>query len=216
MRIFFIISFLTGLLPFFVYSQNTTPDSLNKSQADTSSGWTFYAEADNYLFPAESDILTIITMADRGMVHLEARYNYEERNSASVFGGVNFTFGNKLQLVLTPMAGIVFGRLNGFAPGLETNLSYKKFNFNSQTEWVFDFSGKEGNFIYTYLQLGATVVDHFDMGFTAQRTRLYQTNFDIQRGVFAQYSFWKMNAGLSYFNPFSTGYFFLAIVSIDF
>jgi hypothetical protein len=110
----------------------------------------------------------------------------------------------------------VFVRLNGFAPGLETNLTYKKFNFNSQSEWVIDFAGKEGNYIYTYLQLGATVFDKLELGFAAQRNRLYETGYDIQRGVFAQYTLWKINAGLTYYNPFSSGYFLVAILSIDF
>jgi hypothetical protein len=215
-KIFFFLLFALGFFPTCSYAQEPGTDSLNKSKGDSNSTWSFYAEADNYIFPTEPDILTLIATADKGIWHLEARYNYEDRNTASVFGGLNFTAGNKLQLVLTPMAGIVFGRLNGLAPGLETDLSYNIFNFNSQSEWVFDFSGKEGNFIYTYLQLGVSVTDHFGLGFTAQRTRLYQTSFDLQRGIFAQYSFWKLNTSLSYFNPFSTSYFFVAILSIDF
>ncbi len=83
----------------------------------------------------------VITTADKNMLHLEARYNYEDRNTASVFAGMNFSFGNQLKLSLTPMAGLVFGRLNGAAPGLETVLSYKIFNFNSQSEYLFDFYG---------------------------------------------------------------------------
>jgi hypothetical protein len=215
-KIFFFILLGTGILHFYSNAQESGSDILNKIKRDSINSWSFYAEADNYLFPTEPDILNMIAMADKDLLHLEARYNYENRNTASIFGGLNFSWGNKLKLELTPMAGIVFGRLNGFAPGLETFLLYKVFEFNTQTEWVFDFSGKEGNFIYTFLQLGANVSDHFGLGITAQRTRLYQTDFDLQRGIFARYSFWKLNAEFSYFNPFSSSYFFVAMLSTDF
>jgi hypothetical protein len=207
---------LTGLIPVNCYSQNPPGDSLDLPKSDSASKWSFYGEADYYAFPAEPDILLGIAMANKDIWHVEARYNYEERNTASLFGGLNFTFGNQLQLVLTPMAGIVFGNLNGAAPGLETDLSYKIFNFNSQSEWVFDFSGKEGNFFYSFNQLGVTVFDRIGLGITAQRTRLFKTSLDLQRGFYVQYAFWKLNAGISYFNPFSTDYFFMAMLSIDF
>jgi hypothetical protein len=215
-KIFFFVLLGTGILHFYANAQESGSDILNKIKRDSSKLWSFYAEADNYLFPTEPDILNMIAMADKDLLHLEARYNYEEMNTASVFGGMNFSWGNKLKLELTPIAGIVFGRLNGFAPGLETFLLFKAFELNSQTECVFDFSGKEGSYIYTYIQLGANLSDHIGLGITAQRTRLYQTDFDLQRGIFARYSFWKLNAEFSYYNPFSSGYFFVAMLSTDF
>jgi hypothetical protein len=209
--IFFIVLFS----PLIIHAQNTTPDSLKALETD-SAEWTFSVEADYYIFPTDANILPIIFTADKGILHLEARYNYEDRYSASVLGGLNFSFGKKLNVVLTPVGGIVFGRLNAAIAGLETDLNYKRLNFNSQSEWVIDFSGKEGNYIYTFMQLGMGVTSNLVLGLTAQRTRLYQTNVDLQRGVFAEYSFGKLNLSFSYFNPFSTSYFFLPIVSFEF
>ena len=111
---------------------------------------------------------------------------------------------------------IVFGRLNGIAPGLETDLSYKIFEFNSQSEYLFDFSGKENDFAYTYLQLGATLLKNFSLGLAAQRTRLYKTSLDLQRGIYAGYSFHKLNAVFTYFNPFTDSYFFITTLSVNF
>jgi hypothetical protein len=158
----------------------------------------------------------VTATADKNMLHLEARYNYEDRNTASVFAGLNFSFENQLKLSLTPIAGLVFGRLNGAAPGLETVLSYKIFNFNSQSEYLFDFTEKENDFAYTYLQLGATILKNVNIGMAAQRTRAYQTNLDLQRGVFAGYSFGNLNASFTWFNPFTDSYFFVTAVNYNF
>lgn len=158
----------------------------------------------------------VTTTADKNMLHLEARYNYEDRNTASLFAGLNFSFGNQLKFSLTPMAGLVFGRLNGAAPGLETDLSYKIFDFNSQSEYVIDFSDKTNDFAYTYLQLGATLLNNFKIGMAAQRTQAYKTNLDLQRGIFTEYSFQKLNAVFTWFNPFTSSYFFIVALSVSF
>jgi len=204
------------IFPFCLHAQDATQDSSKSLETDSVERWTFGAEADYYIFPEDANILPLILTADKGIVHLEARYNYEDRYSASVIGGLNFSFGKKLNVVLTPIAGIVFGRLSAALAGLETDLNFKRLNFNSQSEWVIDFAGKEGNYIYTFNQLGIGVTDHLVLGLTAQRTRLYQTHVDLQRGIFAQYSFGNLSISFSYFNPFSTSYFFLPVVSFDF
>ena len=194
------------------YAQYGNPDSLN---TDSASHWSFYAEADYYIFPQDQNILMFVATADHSLLHLEARYNYEDRNTASVFGGMNFSFGNTLKLNLTPIAGIAFGRTNGAVPGLEVDLSYKTFDLNSQSEYLFDFSDKENDFAYTYLQLGTSLFKKFKVGFAGQRTRLFETNLDLQRGIYAGYSFHNLNATFTIFNPFSDSYFFIASLSIN-
>jgi hypothetical protein len=115
-------------------AQNKSHDSLAAMQKDTNTNWSFHAEVDYYTYSYATDILMLIATADKQILHLETRYNYEARNTASVFSGLNFTMGNRLQLVLTPMAGLVFGKTNAFAPGLEADLRYKIFEASAQAE----------------------------------------------------------------------------------
>ena len=216
MRSSCIVLLVTVFSPIMIFAQDSVQAAVNPPKTDSLSQWSFSAEGDYYIFPSDQNIFMLITTADKDMLHLEARYNYEDRYTASVFAGLNFSFGNQVKLSLTPMAGLVFGRLTGAAPGLETVLSYKIFNFNSQSEYLFDFTDKENNFAYTYLQLGATILKNVNIGMAAQRTRAYQTNFDLQRGVFAGYSFGQLNATFTWFNPFSDSYFFVAALSFNF
>ena len=98
-----------------------------QTKTDTvSSSWSFAAATYYYVLPGEKNTATVLGYADHKSLHLEARYNYEDRETGSVFGGYMFEAGNKLMVSLTPMIGIVFGNTNGIAPGLEASLSLEK------------------------------------------------------------------------------------------
>jgi len=200
-----------------VLAQQTVKDSSQLSTDSIAPAWSFGAEALYYILPDENNTTTFIGYADYKALHLEARYNYEDTKTGAVFGGYRFDGGRKIQWGLTPIVGLVFGNTDGIAPGLETDFSWKKIDFYSETEYVIDFSGEENNFLYTWLELAVTPFNNFRTGISANRTKLYQTSRDIQRAFFIQYSFWKLTAGLHYFNPFTTNEGFgIATLAIEF
>src|SRR5687768_5282005 len=91
--------------------------------------------------------------ADHDWAHLEARYNYEDQHTASLWAGYNFGFGNKLRLEVTPMLGGVFGDTTGIAPGCEVSLTYENISFDSSSEYVFDTTDPSASFFYGWPQL---------------------------------------------------------------
>ena len=117
---------------------------------------------------------------------------------------------------ITPMLGFVVGNKDGVAPGVELDFTYSILDFYSETEYVFDFADSENNFLYTWSELAVSPLSSLRTGISAQRTRLYETELDFQRGIFAEYSFWKLTAGVHYFNPFSSDNFVILNLSIDF
>ncbi len=122
--------------------------------------------------------------ADRGWLHLEARYNYEGIGTGSAWVGWNFGFGEKLRLDATLMGGGIFGDFNGVAPGYHLTISWGPLELYSEGEYVFDLDDSESDFFYNWAQLGYSPWDWLTVGFAAQRTRVYQTSVDIQRGPF--------------------------------
>ena len=64
--------------------------------------------------------------ADRGRLHLEARYNYEDLDTGSVWAGYNLKGGGDLAWELTPMVGGIFGATRGVAPGYRGSLGWKR------------------------------------------------------------------------------------------
>jgi hypothetical protein len=182
----------------------------------TVSQWHFSAWAEQFIIPNEEDFFNPTFYARHNTLHLEGRYNYEDRNTVSLWAGRRFTFGNEVPFVLVPMAGIVFGNTNGVAPGLETEITYKKFEFYAESEFVVDVESKENNFFYLYSELAVRPIKTLRTGIMAQRTKVVKTDLELQRGLFAEYYFGRCRAGVFYFNPFSSGNFFIASFSIDF
>ena len=70
-----------------------------------------------YAMPDQPDFGVGVATLDRGPLHLEARYNYEARNSASMFAGWKFSGGDKVMWSATPIIGGLFGATRGGRAG---------------------------------------------------------------------------------------------------
>ena len=101
-------------------------------------GWAFSGLVSGYAIPDDKDYLSPVFTADRGGLHLEGRYNYEDFDTASVWAGWNLSCGEKLIFDFTPMVGWVFGQTSGIAPGWRLGLSRGAVEFTSEAEFVFD------------------------------------------------------------------------------
>ena len=138
--------------------------------------------------------------ADRDWLHLKARYDYEDLETGSVWVGYNFSVGEKLVLEATPMLGGVFGNTNGIAPGYELSLSYRKFEFYTEGEWVFNTGDSAESFFYSWSELSVSPVDWFGIGLVADRTRVFQSDVDSQRGVLTGFTYKKIDFTAYVFN----------------
>jgi len=163
--------------------------------------WEFSVAGNGYLFPGEGDFLLGIATADRGPLHLETRYNYEDRNTTSVWGGWSWSTGETVGFQIIPMLGAVFGDTDGIAPGFEMSLAWKRLDYYFESEVVLDRQEHTDSFVYSWSELGVTPVDWLRCGLVGQRTRVYETDLDIQRGVFAQAIVGGFTFGVDWFNP---------------
>lgn len=187
-----------------------------ESDSTSSKQWNFSAWAELFILPGESDIFNPTFYARHNKLHLEARYNYEDINTGSAWAGRRFKFGQGVKFVVVPMAGLVFGNTNGIAPGLELEVMYKKFDFYSESEHVFDFNSKENNFFYMYSELAIRPIKPIRTGLIVQRTKLFESEHEVERGLFAEYYFGRCRVGGFFFNPFGEGFFAIASFSVDF
>ncbi len=150
--------------------------------------WSVGLEAYAYLQQEDGNFVLPILRADHGSLHLEARYQYEDRKTLSAWAGWSLETGKTLQLQVVPMAGVLVGRTNGVAPGLEFTLSWKSLSLYGEAEYVFDLEGKEGSFFYYWSELGWQATPWLTLGLAVQRTRLFQSELAIDRGLFATVS----------------------------
>jgi hypothetical protein len=85
----------------------------------------YAASASLYFLEDDEDYLQPTVALDRDRLHLEARYNYEDRDTASAWIGINLAAGDALSLDFTPMLGVVAGRTKGIAPGFKVTLGWR-------------------------------------------------------------------------------------------
>lgn len=201
-----IFSLILGLACFPVWAQESSEKE--KKWAVRADG-NFYFFTDNFLF------LPVVA-ADRDHLHLEMRYNYEDLNTLSAWVGYNFYGGNKLEYFITPMLGAVVGNSNGIAPGLEATLTLGSFEFYSESEYYLDFQDSENHFVYTWADLTYSPVDWLWIGMSGQRTRLYETDLDIQRGLMLGGGFKNLELTGYWYNIGTEDNFLLFTLSANF
>jgi hypothetical protein len=176
---------------------NTAPAAM----ASTTNAWSFSAYVYGYIVPNSRDYAQPTVSADRGWLHLEARYNYEALDTASTWAGYDLSGGGKLSWQVTPMVGGVFGDTSGVAPGYSGTLSWWKLQLYSEGEFLFDIGDSSQSYFYNWSELSLAPVDWFRFGLVTQRTHAYQSDRDVQRGLLVGLSYKALSFTTYVFNP---------------
>ncbi len=142
-----------------------------------------------------------IGIAERGPLHLEARYNYEAIGARSAFIGWNFSGGETLTWKLTPMLGGGWGDIHAVIPAVEAAVAWQILDFYVEAEYVHDKNEQSDSYTYAWSELGLRPVEWLRFGIAGQRTRLYGGERDFQRGPFAQVTVKQVTLGVFCFNP---------------
>jgi hypothetical protein len=185
-------------------------------QQDTleSSEWEYGVETDLYF--TDPFVFLPIFIADKGNLHFEARYNYEDLKTASAWVGYNVFGGDEFEYFITPMVGGAFGRTNGIAPGLEFTLSYIGFELYSESEYLFDFESNENNFFYSWTDLTYSPIDWLWFGISGQLTKLYETELETDRGLLLGVEYQNFEFTGYYYHAFTDDDFFMLALTTDF
>ena len=155
--------------------------------------WSFSASAYTYVVPDDRNYVQPTVTADRGWLHLEARFNYEDLDTGSAWFGYNVSVGDAVTLEITPIVGVVFGNTTGVAPGYKGTLAWRALELYSETEYVIDTGESDDSFLYTWSELALAPADWWRVGLVVQRTKVYETEFDVQRGFLAGFSYKRLD-----------------------
>ena len=197
---------LATLLATVIAASSAPAQSTNPAPDDDAGGdekqWDFSLSAYAYFVPDDDDYIQPTVRADRDWLHLEARYNYEDLDTASVWLGYNWSVGGEeLSLDFTAMVGGVFGDTDGVAPGYELTLTWKKLQLYSEAEYVIDCHDSSDSFFYTWTELTYAFTDWIRAGGVIQRTKAYDTDFDIQRGFMVGLTYKDLDFTFYLLNP---------------
>lgn len=179
-------------------------------------GWEFGLSGALYVLPDEEDFVQPTFKADHGLFHFETRYNYEDRDSTSFFVGANFEFGDRVKLALTPMLGGLAGQTDGIIPALEADLTFWRLEAYGEAEYVFDLDDSSSKYFYMWSELSVWPTEWLRAGMVTQRTRVYQTDRDIQRGLLVGFTFKKVDGTVYFFNPGSDDHFTVVSLGVSF
>lgn len=159
--------------------------------------------------------MPIIHWTGKKGLHTEFRYNYEERKTASVYIGKNFSRDSVLSYSITPMLGWVFGGFNGGSVALNADADYKKIFVSVQTQYTASKNGAAGNFFYTWAEAGYQPVDWFYTGISTQYTKVYEEKSVAEYGLLVGFNIKKIAIPVYVFSPFSNGRNFIVGINIE-
>jgi hypothetical protein len=162
------------------------------------------------------DTTSAIAVADRGALHLEARYGYEMKDSRSAFAGWTFSGGETVEWELTPLLGGAWGPVRAFVPGFEASLAWGKLDFYVEAEFVRDRGEKSDSYNYAWSELGFRPLEWLRLGAAGQRTRAYGGEREFQRGPFVQVAVGRATIGGFWFNPGSDDQVFVGSIGFAF
>jgi hypothetical protein len=198
---------MTLLWPFPSLAQ-PAPSGVQAEAAAVSSGqdeeaatWTFSSSLYIYQIVDDRNYAQPTITADRDWLHLEARYNYEDLETASLWLGYNVGGGERVVWELTPMIGGVFGLTDAVAPGYKGSLGWRSLEFYSEGEYVFATGDASERFFYNWSELSVAPKPWWRIGLVTQRTRVYQTEREIQRGLLVGFSYKAFDSAIHVFNP---------------
>lgn len=149
--------------------------------------WVFSPSLWGFVVPDDDDCLQLTVGASHNHLYLEARYNYEALKTGSLWFGYTFESDGEFWFEVTPMLGGVFGDLGALAPGYSISLGYRKLDAYTEGELVVDLDDRQENFFYAWSELAFSPTENFRFGLVAQRTRAYESDLEIERGLLAGY-----------------------------
>lgn len=178
--------------------------------------WSGGVETLVYFFDDDDPLMMAVGSVDSGPVHLEARVQYEDRETVSLWAGWNVEIGSTVQLTIVPMIGAIVGRTDGVAPGLEVTLAWRKLEFYSEGEYVFSTApGREGDFGYNWSELRWQARDWLALGLSAQRTREHRSERSVDRGVLVAASWGRAEFAFRWFNYEEGSRFAIVSVALE-
>src|SRR5687767_13080688 len=146
--------------------------------------------------------------------YAEARYNYEDMETFSLFLGKAFEWGNNLSGTCTPLLGGSLGRFKGISTGLNIDLEYDKFFFSTQSQYSFATDRVSTDFMYYWSEVGYQGLSWLYAGWSMQQTYDPFSGSLLEHGALIGFTFNRFTVPVYTFAPFKKDRYF--IVGLNF
>ena len=145
--------------------------------------------------------------AKKGL-YAEVRYNYEDAQTLSFFGGKKFAGGKSIQYSITPMLGYSIGTFSGISLAANAEVEWKSFYLSSQTQYSIANKNSAVDFFFNWSELAYNISDNFFGGVAIQYT-LQQGISDVEPGFVGGINFKNFSMPFYAFSPFKSNRYFI-------
>jgi hypothetical protein len=148
--------------------------------------------------------------------YAEARYNYEDIETFSLYLGKSFSGEKNLGYTLTPIVGASIGRFRGVSMGLNMDVEYGKFFFSAQSQYSLATDKGKGSddFFYSWSEAGFQPVEWFYAGASFQQTYMANEKL-LDPGALIGFSFGRYSIPLYGFNLLNEQRYFIIGLTVS-
>lgn len=100
--------------------------------------------------------------------YLEARYNYEDVKTVSLYFGKSFSVNKKVDFEIIPMLGLVYGEFKGLSPGFNLSFEYKRFHSSTECQYTIDFEDNGNSFFWDWSNFYMRIHENISLGCAIQ------------------------------------------------
>lgn len=143
----------------------------------------------------------------------EARYNYEDKQTASLFAGKTFTGDHKVSWSLAPMLGVSVGRFKGLSTALNIDLEYNDFYLSAQTQYSRSVTRNNDYFLYSWSEIGYQTCSWLYTGISVQQTQDLASGKLMEPGMLVGLTCKGFSIPVYLFNPFVRDKYFIVGLS---
>jgi hypothetical protein len=141
--------------------------------------------------------------------YAEARYNYEDLQTFSLFLGKSFSGDKELSYSFTPLLGGSVGRFNGISTGMNLDVGYNKFFFSTQSQYSFSTDHLSNDFLYNWSEIGFQGLKWLYAGLSVQQSYDKFSGNVLEQGVLVGFTFNKFTVPVYTFAPFNKDRYFI-------
>ena len=145
--------------------------------------------------------VTRVWYATAGKSYIEARYNYDAGEGIGLSAGKQWggATAKGWEWTVTPTAGLVTGRCQGFSLGANIGLRYKNWSFSSASQVT---PAKGEGYAYSWSELGRSLNTNAYFGAALQQDCRSHSGCTFSPGLTGQLSVANWTFPLYVFNPF--------------
>jgi hypothetical protein len=167
---------------------------------------------EQYSYVGEKPVNTVSPIAHyqaKNNWYAEARYNYEEAQTFSLYAGRTFAKESRFSYSFTPMVGGMTGKLKAAALGLNMELGFDNFSFSSQSQYALMSGNVSNNFFFSWSELSYRPVSWLYGGLSLQHTQFYRSTALVEPGVLLGFSFKQWTIPVYGFLPYADNRYFI-------